>query len=135
MQRADPRARRAVLIVLVAGGVTGGMGLAVGRAWLRSLATRDVAEARQSAIQALGWVVAGQVVLLGALARWAWRLGTRIHRARRYPLPGQRVARDTRVLEGRDATRRGTLLQVVAGALVLAAIALLLAFARVRRLT
>ncbi len=58
--------------------------------------------------------------LLG-FAAYLWRLGDRIVRAERFPAPGQAVTRDTVVLRGIRARRRGRVMQLLAAALVLAA--------------
>jgi hypothetical protein len=64
--------------------------------------------------------VAFVVPLLG-FAAYFWRLGERIVRAERFPAPGLAVTRDTVVLRGSFARRRGRLAQLLAAIFVLAA--------------
>jgi len=59
-----------------------------------------------------------------AFAVYLWFFGGRVVRAQRFPLPGQRVIRDTPILEGQAATARGCGLKVVAVLLCVAAIVL-----------
>lgn len=63
------------------------------------------------------------VPLLG-LAAYLWSVGGRVVRARRYPLPGSLVDRDTRVFHDRAAVRRGRLLQTLAVVFLLALVGL-----------
>lgn len=53
------------------------------------------------------------------MAVYCWRLGARIVRSSRFPPPGMRVIRDTVVLHGQQAWRRGRALQALAVILVL----------------
>lgn len=62
---------------------------------------------------------------LVGLAVYLWRLGGRIVRAERYPPPGLGLMRDTLVVTGPAASRRGRLIQFLAA--VLGLVALLLA--------
>jgi hypothetical protein len=64
--------------------------------------------------------VAFVVPLLG-FAAYFWRLGDRIVRAERFPPPGLAVTKDTVVLRGKFARRRGRLAQLLAAIFVLAA--------------
>ncbi|HVE52254.1 MAG TPA: hypothetical protein VNB23_02595 [Ramlibacter sp.] len=63
----------------------------------------------------LAWSAACGVALL-VLAAVLWRSGNEVIAAARFPAPGTRVLRDTPVLEGEAAVRRGRLLRVLAGA-------------------
>ena len=64
------------------------------------------------------WVGGLSLVGMGA---WFWRLGRRINRAGRFPPPGMKVIRDTRVRTGAEArtlanlAQAATLLCIVAG--------------------
>jgi hypothetical protein len=64
--------------------------------------------------------VALEVPLLG-FAAYLWRLGARIIRTGRFPAPGVAVARDTVVLRGGEARRRGWAAQLLAAILALGA--------------
>lgn len=56
------------------------------------------------------------------VALYFYRLGSGIVRSGRFPAPGMRVVRDTLVLRGTPALRRGRALQFLAALLVLAAV-------------
>ena len=51
-----------------------------------------------------------------ALASYLWRVGARTIRAERFPPPGFAVVRNTRVLRGQSARRRGRPAQALAAA-------------------
>jgi hypothetical protein len=63
---------------------------------------------------------AALVLPLLGFALYLWAFGARVMRAGRFPPPGQRVIRDTQVLEGRAARARGRILKVLAACLGLA---------------
>ena len=64
------------------------------------------------------------IVMLPLLAMsvYVFREGSRIVRARRFPPPGQQVIKDTPIIEGNQAVRRGRAIQLIA--LLMAAISL-----------
>lgn len=73
------------------------------------------------------------VAIFGALPLIAcavnlWFLGNRVIGGRRFPLEGQKVVRDTPILEGRAAMARGRVFKVLVVFLGLAAMALCFAF-------
>jgi hypothetical protein len=123
VQRADSSARRAAIVVVGCGAAAGVVIIALATrlrpdvtAWLL-----DDPEAR------LPMVIAATIAMttgpaLGA-AIYVWRLGRRVVRTERFPPPGLRVTRDTPVVTGTAAGRRGRLIQAFAIALgVLAAV-------------
>ena len=78
--------------------------------------------------QKLNWLIM-TLFFVVTLPSWVagfyfWRLGARIVRAERFPLAGARLVRDTPVITGKAARRRGKLLQILAAVLVLSAAAL-----------
>lgn len=65
-----------------------------------------------------------------AFAVFMWRLGRRVIGAGRYPPPSLRVVRDTPIVTGQDAVRRGKLLQWLAAGVGMAALVLALLLSR-----
>ena len=114
IQRADPRARRAALLILVSATVAGGLILAIvtaRRSDLEAWVLQDVTGRARVLAWGLTVLTAGP---LAGMAVYYWRLGGRVVRARRFPLPGARVVRDTPVLIGDAARQRGRLAQICA---------------------
>jgi hypothetical protein len=88
-------------------------------AWVR----QDLCARLKLVIAVLTLITVGPVL---GLAGYCWHLGQRILRAAQYPPPGLRVVRDTPIVTGDAARRRGRLVQWFAAVLGMAA--LLLAF-------
>lgn len=105
----------------------GAAGLLVLQAWLDDVRNMAVADARRILAAAFVWTGAIAVASLLGLALYLWRIGARICAAARFPLPGARVVRDTVVLHGGAALRRGRFLQWAGAALAVCALALLAA--------
>jgi len=70
----------------------------------------------------LGLVVSAALLTapIAAFAVYFWSFGDTILRARQFPPPGHRVMRDTPVLDGPAAVRRGHAFKILALALVVA---------------
>lgn len=122
IHRADPRARRNAIIVVLVAGIAGAAILhAFGgsaedlRAWVE----RDVERAGKTlfALMALGF----SAPMLG-LAFWVWRFAAQINRAGRYPPPAAKLTRDTRVRTGASAMAVARLHYVLAVIVALMAI-------------
>jgi hypothetical protein len=134
IRRADPRTRRIALAIVVLGTLVGGAVVAAfehfrpaAEAWLR----RD--PSASSVVLIVTAAMAGLPTL--AAAAWLWAYGGRTARSAMYPAPGGALFRDTRVLAGSSAVRRGRLLQAIAAVLWLAGVALLAALWRLWTLT
>lgn len=127
IQRADPVARRRVLVGVVAVVAACVAGYVALQRWLAGLRGLDAAQVQQALERAL--VVASWTAMVPAVAFAAvlWRYGTRICEAGRFPAPGARVIRDTPVLHGAPAQLRGTILKVLAAFLALLAAGTLIA--------
>ena len=127
IQRADPRARRRALLTVACATVAGLTLIALAERYrpvLEDWVTRDPDQFR--ARLTLGFATLA-VALSGPLlggAAYCWRLGRRIVRAETFPPPGLAVVRDTVVMHGRAARRRGRLIQLIAAALALVACAI-----------
>jgi hypothetical protein len=114
IQKADPRARRLAVWIVAGGGVVGFLLLLAGGG-LRPVLEHWIGE---NPAPRLRVVLTGMILLtvgpvLG-MAAYLWRLGARTIRERRFPAPGLRVTRDTLVLVGQVAARRGRVLQRLA---------------------
>ena len=121
IQRADPQARRRARMMVASGTLFGLIFIPLAEVYRPALAewvSRDPESRLRFACTALA--VAFAVPTLG-FAAYFWRLGDRIVRAERCPAPGTAVVRDTVILRGYRARRRGRLAQVVAALLVLVA--------------
>ncbi len=117
IQKADPAARRQAVPVIVIGALAGALLLAAMERyrlplhdWLLSDPERFT---RRLGLVSYLAAAALALPLLG-FALYFWAFGVKVMRARRFPLPGQRVIRDTPVLEGRAAFARGRRLKVLA---------------------
>jgi hypothetical protein len=129
IQPADPTARRvalAVVVVVAALGAAAVYAFTAGSdavaAWLFEALSSQERRGRTLA----GITTTLLAPLLVVAAWFAW-LGGQIVAAGRFPPPGQRVIRDTPILEGHNARVRGQLLRVIAamlagGALLIAVI-------------
>jgi len=118
---ADRAYRRQVLLVVLPLALlcTAGLLALLGRfRELASLAEVDAAAALAGLRRLVGAVSAGNAGVSLALCAWLGRLCYRTYTCERYPPPGVRVLRDTRLRTGRDA-RRMAAAQVAAMLLVL----------------
>jgi len=125
-QRADPNARRIAVAIVACGTVVGVVLITVARRFRPEFETwleQDLSARLTFVIMTLTSLTTGPVL---GLAAYAWHLGRRVLNAERYPPPGLRLIRDTPVVTGPAAGRRGRLIQLFA--VVLAFAALLLAF-------
>jgi hypothetical protein len=137
IQAADPAATRLAWLMLVIALVVGGCavaGLKLGwpdfERWLMS-------DYRQ--LPARIALLNAAVILATALpamvfAVYLWRRGATIRRSRRFPLETERVIRDTVVLRGEAASRRGRTIQWLAVVLGAAGFGLALALLRLATL-
>ena len=65
-----------------------------------------------------------------SLSVYLWRLGAHIQAIAQFPLPGTRVIRDTVIVRGDVARRRGKLLQRIGAVLLLSALGMFAAWWR-----
>jgi hypothetical protein len=120
--RADPRARRRALAIVVVGGVLGLLAIEWLLPWARGRVEQAVYEGGlpQSAVcksvLAFLMLVAASV---GAFGVYVFRFGGRVVREERFPPAGVKVVRNTRVVHGRAARILGRA-QAINGALLVA---------------
>lgn len=129
IRRADPAARRQVLLLLAVTAAAGVV-LYVG-AERYAPAIRDWTLADPSAAAGrvrLVFLLFGGILVapLLAFAAYLWRLGARGMQAAEFPPPGYRVVSDTLVLRGADAVARGRGARLVALVVASAGVALLI---------
>ena len=117
IQKADPAARRQVVLMIVFATATGALLIAgfehfreLFHEWLSS-EPAETARRAKLAMYVSGFVVSAPVI---AFAIYLWLLGARVLRAQQFPPPGFRVIRDTPVVGGHGAVNRGHAMQVLA---------------------
>ncbi len=134
IQKADSRARRRAALVLAAGMVVGAL-LILGLGHYRDALQEwlvSASEPRADRIKlALGVLAILMAVPLYGVAVYLWRVGGAVTGAQRFPPPGCAVVRDTPVLVGPGALRRGRTFRAFAVVLVVAATVMAAAFWRV----
>jgi len=124
IQPADPKARRCAILTVVLVGLVAIAVYAVADRWLADVRARAPAEAHQAFIAAIRWGAITVAAMVAAFGLYMFALGRRVAAGRRFPPEGMAVVRDTVVLDGPAARRRGHIIQALAVALVAASAAL-----------
>ena len=123
IQQADPGARRKVIRTLILSGLIGTCAIAAFGLYERALQSwlvRNIDSlAQQASAVFIGALVFASPLLFSAV--YYFSLGRRVMRSQRFPPPGYAVYRDTPVLEGRSAIRRGLVMQILSVILLSAA--------------
>jgi hypothetical protein len=124
IQQADRRARSWALVLV-------GLGTLAGLVFIpffesqRPALERWIADDFDNRVRVVGIGLAfafnGPTLLFSL---YLWRLGARIVRSARYPLPDMRMFHDTVVMQGDAARRRGRMFQAMSLFLAVAAVAL-----------
>ncbi|WP_372780314.1 hypothetical protein [Litorivivens sp.] len=112
IERADPATRRTALIILLAL-------CAPVLLMLRSTESQSVQVLAEQPELLLAVVVVVSLLMLVPLGL-LWRLALRIQQSERFPPPGEKLLRDTRVRTGTDALRYARFLKVLVALLTLA---------------
>lgn len=124
IQRSDPTARRQAVLFVVVGTVVGALLILAFERYYPALGDWVLSDPLNLSSR-WKFVLLGSVAVLSlpllVFAAYFWGLGVRVIRAQRFPLPTQRVIRDTPVLGGRAAVFRGRVLKALAVGLVIAA--------------
>jgi hypothetical protein len=123
IRRADPTARRHATWLLILGALVGSLfiaGFERYRTPLREWLLSDPRAATHRVKLALVLSAALLTAPIVAFAVYFWRFGDTILRARQFPPPRHRVVRDTPVLDGPAAVRRGRAFKILALGLVVA---------------
>jgi len=127
IQRADPIARRRAMLLVVIGALLGGAAvLAFERCWplIERWLLSDPAQLAQRIAAVTVFCVLLTAAPLAGFAAHLWIRGARVRQHQRFPLPGERLVRDTLVIRGEAAAIRGRVLQCLAAGLAVLAIAL-----------
>jgi hypothetical protein len=127
-QSADPRLRRIAGLVFVALVLVGAVALLTLQSWLSGVAQEaPTAVAQAQLLAVFGWLVGISCVALLILAIYLWRTAAQVLATQQFPPPGMRVVRDTTVLRGAVALRRGRIIQGIGVLLVFCSLALAVA--------
>jgi len=133
IQKADPAARRQAVPLIVIGALSGALLMAAVERYRLPLHDWLLSDPERFT-QRLGLVshlaAAALALPIIGFALYLWSFGARVMRARRFPPPGQRVIRDTPVLEGASGLARGRRLKFLAACLGAAGAAFWLLFLR-----
>jgi hypothetical protein len=134
IQRADAGARRRAVLIVVFAAVAGAILIALFRASRPALERwimRDPSQVGARLRLSFAIVVVLSSASLLGFAAYFWRLGARVVDAERFPPPGVAVFRDTPVVRGPAARRRGRLIQAAAVALTVLAILIAVLLSRI----
>lgn len=118
--RADPRARRGVLTIVVLAGVIGLLAIEWLLPWARGRVEQAVYEgslAKSAVCKSILIFLMAVATSVGGIGVYAFRFGRRVACEERFPPAGMKVVRDTRVLQGRAARLLGRA-QAINGALL-----------------
>jgi len=133
IQPADPELRRRTLFVAALSLAVACAGFLLLQHWLSELHSQPPRDALAALLTALRLGTYVTCALLVGFAAYLWRFAGRVLRDQRFPPHGQRVIRDTPVLEGAAALRRATVLRVLAVILTLSSFGLLAVVSRLVR--
>jgi hypothetical protein len=130
VHKADPAARRKLMLLAPTG-----IAVLLGTAWwfhgyldnLPVESGRQMAASTRDVVAELVHALYGSAVLLGLLAAYWFRLGSRIAAAPQYPLPQMRLFHDMRILRGAAKQRQARRTRHSACAALAGAAALLVA--------
>jgi hypothetical protein len=122
--RADPSSRRRAVTIVVLGALVGSLAILAFeryRPWLERWIVSDPERfgPRLTAITVL--LILALTIPSYAFAAHLWVRGRSVRRSGRFPLEGERVVRDTPILYGDAAARRGRVLECLAVALAVVA--------------
>ena len=111
VQRADSAARRKAITIVIISAIVGSLLIVVFETYRAQLYEWLLSDHEKSAhrLRILIILTAGfGATTLFAFSVYLWSFGCKVSNYQRFPLPGQRVIRDTPILEGQAALMRGT---------------------------
>jgi hypothetical protein len=133
VQRADSTAWRKAIIIVIISAIVGSLLIVVFESyrlqmfdWLLSDHGKLAHRLRILIILAAAF----EAIPLFSCSVYLWPLGCKILNYKRFSLPGQRVIRDTLILEGQAAMKRGRVLKTLAVFLAVAGVILCFVFWR-----
>jgi len=124
IQRADPWARGAALVIVIVAFALGGVAVPLANAFGPAIDAWFAADLENRAAGVLRLMAVFVSASATLAAAYVWWVGHRIVRSRRYPPPGLRVLHDTVVLTGDTAESRGRLMRAIALAIGISGILL-----------
>jgi hypothetical protein len=125
IRRADPRARRKAVLLVVVGAVVGAFAMLAFAPFGEWLASQpgEIAHRIKLVFFLAGIILSAPLI---AFAAYFWTLGARVLRTHEFPPPGYSVVRDAPIIKDRAAIRRGHALQALALCLAAACVLLLM---------
>ena len=131
VQKADSAARRKALIIVIISAIVGSLLIVVIESYLDKLYDWLLSEHGKLGPRLrilLMLTAAFGAIPLFAFSAYLWSLGCKVLNSQRFPLPDQKVIRDTQILEGQAAVSRGRLLKALAACLAVAGVMLCFVF-------
>ena len=131
VQRADSAARRKAITIVIISAIVGSLLIVVFETYRAQLYEWLLSDHEKLAnrLRILIILTAGfGTITLFAFSVYLWSFGCKVSNYQRFPLPGQRVIRDTPILEGQAALMRGRVLKTLAVFLAVAGIMLCFVF-------
>ena len=131
VQRADSAARRKAITIVIISAIVGSLLIVVFETYRAQLYEWLLSDHEKLAhrLRILIILTAGfGAITLFAFSVYLWSFGCKVSNYQRFPLPDQRVIRDTPILEGQAALMRGRVLKTLAVFLAVAGIMLCFVF-------
>lgn len=134
IQRADPAARRKAIIIIIVSGIVGSLLILAFESYQARLYDWILSDHGRSAHRLKILIIlaaAFGAIPLFSLSIYLWSLGCKVSNSQRFPLPGQRVIRDTPILDGQATMTRVRVLKTLAVLLAGAGVMLCFVFWRI----
>lgn len=131
VQKADPVARRKAIIIFIISALGGSLLILIFESYRAPiydwLLSDDGDLAHRLRILIMLAAAFGALAPL-AFSMYLWAFGCKVSNYRRFPLPGQKVIRDTPILERQAAMTRGSVLKISAVCLAVTGVMLCFVF-------
>ena len=131
VQRADSATRRKTITIVIISAIVGSLLIVVFETYRAQLYEWLLSDHEKSAhrLRILIILTAGfGAITLFAFSVYLWSFGCKVSNYQRCPLPGQRVIRDTPILEEQAALTRGSVIKTLAVFLAVAGVMLCFVF-------